>query len=109
MTTILTDEELREIEEALGDAKQHDFVDRLANRTTKRVFYADHGTLNSLDRAVATIRHLKTVLAEETAIVDRTWKALGIETYEQARGKSIDQLVSDLKSAIAALDAEVEE
>ncbi|UGY11150.1 hypothetical protein [Phyllobacterium pellucidum] len=32
---------------------------------------------------------------EEYAIVDRVWKALGIESYEQAGGKEISELVAD--------------
>lgn len=34
---------------------------------------------------------------EEHAIVDRVWEALGIDTYEGAGGKAIDELVAELK------------
>lgn len=32
---------------------------------------------------------------EQTAIVARVWKALGITSYEQAKGKAIDELVAE--------------
>ena len=40
---------------------------------------------------------------EESAIVDRVWKALEISTYEDAKGKAIDEIVADLKTRLAAL------
>lgn len=63
----------------------------------------------------AEIRRLRTALAEvrqerddwkgryedEYAIVDRVWKALGVTFYEQAGGKSIDELIADLQRALA--------
>jgi hypothetical protein len=49
------------------------------------------------------LTRLRSSHAEEFAIVDRCWKALGIETYEQARGLSIDQIIRDLKSSHADL------
>lgn len=36
---------------------------------------------------------------EEYATVDRVWKALGISNYEQANGKAIHELVSELRGA----------
>lgn len=42
-------------------------------------------------------------LREETAIVDRVWKALGISTYEQAKGKAIDEIVAAIIVEGAAL------
>ncbi len=44
---------------------------------------------------------LRDQLAAETAIIDRVWKALGITTYEQANGKAIDELVSELRATLA--------
>ncbi len=41
---------------------------------------------------------------EEAAIVDRVWRALGITTYEQANGKSVDELVANLKARVQALE-----
>lgn len=40
---------------------------------------------------------LKLKLSEESAIVDRVWKALGITTYEQAKPFAIDEHVTKLK------------
>lgn len=45
--------------------------------------------------ALDEIERLQARYAEEYAIVDRVWKALAIETYEQAGGKEISQIVAD--------------
>src|SRR5438132_11421252 len=44
---------------------------------------------------------LRADLAEEQKIVDRVWKALGISRYEDAGGKSIDELVVSLRADLA--------
>lgn len=49
----------------------------------------------------AQVGSLEAQLKEETAIVDRVWKALGISTYEQAGGKSIEEHVSALQARLA--------
>jgi hypothetical protein len=46
---------------------------------------------------------------EEKAIVDRVWKALGVTTYADAKGKAIDELVSELKAERDALAGRVAE
>lgn len=52
-------------------------------------------------------------LAREAAIVDSVWRALGIHTYADAKGKSIVQIVAKLKRLEALLrdraDADVHE
>jgi hypothetical protein len=52
---------------------------------------------------------LRRQLADETAIVDRVWKALGITTYEQAGGKANHELVADLAAKLEASEKRVEE
>ena len=44
--------------------------------------------------------------SEEHFTVCRVWKALGIDTYEQANGKAIDELVADLRAEIESLRRE---
>jgi hypothetical protein len=39
----------------------------------------------------------------ETSIVDCVWRALGIASYKEAQGKSIDEIVASLRAANAAL------
>lgn len=39
--------------------------------------------------------HYKRAFADEHAIVDRIWKQLGIETYEQSGGKSIYEIIAE--------------
>jgi hypothetical protein len=58
------------------------------------------GTLVSL----ADYEALRQQLESETAIVDRVWKALGVTTYKQANGKSIDELVTQLRQRAEELD-----
>lgn len=45
---------------------------------------------------------------EEKRIVDRVWKALGVSTYEQAGGKSIDEIVALLRTVAKAFVIEME-
>lgn len=47
---------------------------------------------------------LQQQLEEEKAIVDRVWRALGIETYEQAKPPAIDEHVAALKARVAKLE-----
>ena len=42
-------------------------------------------------------------LSSETAIVNRVWAALGITTYAQAQGKSIEELVTALRQQLATM------
>lgn len=49
---------------------------------------------------------LRARVAEETAIVDRVWKALGISNYEQAKPFAIDEHVANLRSALAQAEAD---
>src|SRR5437667_2502216 len=46
---------------------------------------------------------LRADLAEERKIVDRVWKAIGVETYEAADGQSIDALVAALRADMRAM------
>lgn len=46
---------------------------------------------------------------DEFAIVDRVWLALGIKEYEDANGKSIDQIVAKTVAENARLRAERDE
>lgn len=48
------------------------------------------------------IERLEREKREESAIVDSVWKALGIESYEQAKPYAIDEHVANLQSALAA-------
>lgn len=50
-----------------------------------------------VEEAKAEIARLQAAYREEWRIVDRVWKALGITSYEQARGKEISELVAELR------------
>ena len=50
-----------------------------------------------VDQLLIRCAKLRSQLADETAIVNRVWKALGISTMAEANGKAIDELVADLK------------
>lgn len=43
---------------------------------------------------------------DECAIVDRVWKALGVESYEDAGGKEISQLVREMRVELDRLKAD---
>ena len=58
------------------------------------------------DRLEEQVTNLTDKLASETAIVSRVWAALGVTTYEQAHGKSIDELVTDLTAKLVQAQAE---
>lgn len=47
--------------------------------------------------------------AEESKIVDRVWKALGISSYEQAKPYAIHEHVSHLKAKVAELQATLDQ
>jgi hypothetical protein len=49
---------------------------------------------------------LEQQLAEETGIVDRVWDQLGRRTYEQLAGRSIHDLIEELKQQLAAAQAQ---
>jgi hypothetical protein len=57
------------------------------------------GWADPVERAIAELDRLRSRYEEEHAIVDRCWKALGIDTYEAANGKAIHELIADLKAA----------
>lgn len=52
------------------------------------------------EKTEAEVGRLTAALQQETRIVDGVWGALGISTYEQARGKHIAELVSELRAAL---------
>jgi hypothetical protein len=56
--------------------------------------------LRKADGAAAREADLRARLADETAIVDRVWKALGIENYEQAKPLAIDEHVTALRTRL---------
>ncbi len=56
-------------------------------------------------RSRLTVADWKEKYEEEKAIVDRVWRALGIETYEQARGLAIDEIVAELRCARPTVEA----
>lgn len=56
-----------------------------------------------------TIDGLRARLAEETAIVDRIWRVLGISTYDQAEAKSIYEIVASSKSRATSAEETVRE
>ena len=58
------------------------------------------------DQLEEQVTNLTDKLASETAIVSRVWAALGVTTYEQAHGKSIDELVTDLTAKLVQAQAE---
>lgn len=52
---------------------------------------------------------LRGELAAERAIVDRVWRALGIETYDQAKPLAIDEHVRNLRGEVERLTTERDE
>jgi len=60
----------------------------------------EHGVLYRAAACDNGLAALRRQLDDETAIVDRVWKALGIATYEQAEGKSIDEIVTTLRATV---------
>ena len=76
---------------AAAQASRDDFAMRL------------HERLNDYEEVKRQRDAVEAGRDEEKRIVDRVWKALGIETYEQAGGKSIDEIVSGMKAEIALL------
>lgn len=66
------------------------------------------GTAKELAALQAELATVKGRFKEEEAIVDRVWKSLGISTYEQAGGKAIDELVSDLRTQLTAANAQLD-
>ena len=60
------------------------------------------------DTLKAAIASAEDKYRAEYAIVDRVWKALGISTYEEAKGDSIDWIVRDLRTERDTLKAERE-
>lgn len=52
-----------------------------------------------LDRVNKSLEYERFRLEREIDIVNRVWTALGIETMEQANGKTVWQLVADLRKA----------
>jgi flagellar motility protein MotE (MotC chaperone) len=54
------------------------------------------------------VREYKGRFEEEYKIVDRCWKALGIETFEQASGKSITEIITDLRTQLQASEPVIE-
>lgn len=47
--------------------------------------------------------------ADGCAAIERIWKVLGIESYEDAKGKSVDEHVAELVALLAEKDAELAE
>jgi hypothetical protein len=64
-------------------------------------------TANST-RLACELSTSQTQLAAETEIVNKVWSALGITEYHQANGKTIWELVSKLRTQLAAAQAEVD-
>ncbi len=58
---------------------------------------------NERDAARAALAAERERFEEEHAIVDRIWKQLGFPTYEQLNGRSIYDLIDELKSGNAKL------
>ena len=62
-----------------------------------------------MKEAADEIERLETYYKAEYEIVDRIWKVLGIETFEDAKGKEISELVQDKLDEIERLEAELDE
>tara|TARA_R110000868_G_scaffold398438_1_gene671612 strand:+ start:194 stop:586 length:393 start_codon:yes stop_codon:yes gene_type:complete len=61
------------------------------------------GCANAVDYVPASFaRGLEAELAAERAIVSRIWTQLGSVTYEQLKGRSIYDLIDELKADLAA-------
>jgi hypothetical protein len=52
---------------------------------------------SSMDSAAAEIARLRSALTEEVAIVNRIWAQLGSPTFDDLKGRSIYDLIDELK------------
>lgn len=71
--------------------------------------WADHAEVpkSLCSTAADLIVSLQSRLAEETAIVDRVWAALGVSTYADAGGKEISELVREWRERAEAAEARI--
>jgi hypothetical protein len=46
------------------------------------------------------VAELRRQVREAHAVIDRVWRALGVSEYGDARGKTIDELVADLRNQV---------
>ena len=101
---------LREARARIAQMAQE--LDVLAGKERRQFAWAEEYMAKSrslelkLEEAEAQLRAAEARVREESAIVDRVWRALGITTMEEAGGKSIDELVAKLKQAEALRAAE---
>ena len=58
-------------------------------------YYPDRHSINGGLAAVQSMDDWKSRYEEEYKIVDRVWRALGINTIAEAKGKTIDELVTE--------------
>ncbi len=65
----------------------------------------DENWRNAYDNLLIDYQQLREQLEDETEIVSKVWSALGVTTFEQAKGKAIWELVLDLKQQLAAAQA----
>lgn len=69
---------------------------------------ANRRAVRTAERFHAANEWLRTALDNESAIVSRVWRALGISTYQEANGQTIDEIVASLRSANEGLEKDVE-
>lgn len=74
-----------------------------------RLLIENQNLQNKLRGEEARVTALEQERDEARAIVDRVWKALGIATYEGARGKSIWEIVAEHIEARRTLERTLEE
>lgn len=83
---------------AQGWKQAYDAVrDRL--RKTCQILVEAVGADGPCDAEEAAMRAARR-LNEETAIVDRVWKAIGVSTMAEANGKAIDQIIREIRSQL---------
>lgn len=77
-------------------------VERLKDGGVQRIKDTLATTLDARDAAIARAARAEADLAAERAIVSRIWTQLGSPTYEQLKGRSIYDLIDELKAELAA-------
>jgi cell division septum initiation protein DivIVA len=80
-----------------------DLVDELNAEAARITQYTNRGGDGLLHAAADRIEQLERELAEEKSIVDRIWDQLGRPSYEALKGRSIYDLIDELKSELADL------
>jgi len=111
---LATERQLREKAEWALDETRHQVceVQKENRRLTDKCEYLrleDIKAEHRIDAAETALAKAEASFAEEKAIVDRVWRALGITTYAQANGLAIDEHVTRIIAERDAAQAQLRE